>query len=256
MGKGIYHMKKQRFLKHEVTFLLLLLPCVGYAGENGASKNWRVLTLSAGPAWYQTAQAQTPYIQPDFPNTYITKKDTYLLGDGEIFAGFQRTLPNNILGQLGITVAATTSADEEGNVWEFGDPNFDNFTYQYHMTHVHVAVKGKVLSTQFSDKNLPYITGSAGVGFNRAYDYSTTPLIFEAVSPPNFQTNTETTFTYTLGVGVQRILTPHTQVGVGYEFADWGKSALLAAAGQPTRDVLQLNHLYTNQLQFNVTYLG
>ena len=249
-------MRKHKVLKANVSLSFLLLVCSVHAGESGIPTSSRVATLSGGPAWYHAGQTQTLYIQPDFPNTYIPQRNTHVLADGEIFAGIQRTHFNKILGQLGIALAATTSADEKGQVWEFADPNFDNFTYQYHITHLHVAVKGKALSTQFSDKNLPYVSGSAGLGFNRAYDYKTMPLIFEAVSPPNFQANTETTFTYTLGVGLQRILTPHTQVGVGYEFSDWGKSALVTAAGQRTRDVLQLNHLYTNQLQFNVTYLG
>ena len=249
-------MRKQKILRANVWLSFLLLACSAHAGEGATPTGSRIATLSGGPAWYQVGQTQTLYTQPDFSNTYISDKNTHVLAYGEIFAGLQRTLPHNILGQFGLTFAATTSADEEGNVWEFSDPNFDNFTYQYHITHLHVAVKGKALSTQFSENNLPYISGSAGIGFNRAYDYTTTPKIFEAVSPPNFQANTETTFTYTLGVGLQHTLTSHMQVGVGYEFSDWGKSALVTAPGQRTRDVLQLNHLYTSQLQLNVTYLG
>jgi opacity protein-like surface antigen len=249
-------MKKQILLKPALYLTLLLLTCSAYAGENATPNNARLLAVSGGPAWYHAGKTQTLYIQPDFPNTYLPQKNTYVLADAELFAGFQRVLPRNTLGQLGVTVAATTSATEKGSVWEFSDPTFNNFTYQYHVTHFHVAIKGKALSAQFSENNLPYISGSAGVGFNRAYDYNTTPQIFEAVSPPNFQANTETTFTYTLGVGIQHVCSPHTQIGVGYEFSDWGKSGLLTAAGQRTRDVLQLNHLYTNQLQFNITFLG
>ena len=238
------------------SFALLLLTCSVYAGEAGTLTVSPVATISGGPAWYHAGKTQTLYIQPDFPNTYIPKKSTRLLADGELFAGIQRPLRDNILGQFGLTIAATTAAQIEGTVLEFGDPVFDNFMYQYHITHLHAAIKGKALTTKFSEKNLPYISGSAGIGFNRAYDYNTTPKIFEAISPPNFQSNIETAFTYTLGVGFQRIIIAHTQVGIGYEFSDWGKSALLTAAGQRTQDVLQINHLYTNQLQFNITYLG
>jgi len=249
-------MQKQILLKSASSLALLMLTCSVYAGESGTSLNSRMLAFSGGPAWYHAGKTQTLYIQPDFPNTYMPQKNTYVLADGEVFAGFQRALPHKTLGQLGFTVAATTSATEKGSVWEFSDPTFNNFIYQYHITHVHVAMKGKALSSQISESNLPYISGSAGVGFNRAYDYTTTPQIFEAVAPPNFQANTETTFTYTLGVGIQHICSPHTQIGVGYEFADWGKSALRTAAGQRTQDILQLNHLYTNQLQFNMTFIA
>ncbi|MDF1683212.1 MAG: porin family protein [Legionellaceae bacterium] len=248
---------KKRILLEPISYLtLILLTCSASAGDNTSSINSRVLTISGGPAWYHAGKTQTLYIQPDFPNTYVPQKNTDVLADGELFAGFQRALPYKLLAQLGITIAATTSATEKGSVWEFSDPIFDNFIYQYHISHLHTAIKGKVLGAQFSDHNLPYISGSAGVGFNRAYDYNTTPQIFEVVSPPNFQANTETTFTYTLGIGIQHVCSPHTQIGIGYEFADWGKSRLLTAVEQRTQDVLQLNHLYTNQLQFNVTFIG
>lgn len=249
-------MKKKIFLKLASSLTLLLLACFSYAKPPPTPINDRLLAVSGGPAWYHAGKTQTLYIQPDFPNTYHPQKNTYVLADAELFAGFQRRLLHNTLGQLGVTVATTTSATEKGNVWEFSDPTFNNFTYQYHITHFHLAIKGKTLSTQFSQNNLPYLSGSAGVGFNRAYDYNTTPQIFEAISPPNFQANTKTTFTYTLGVGIQHICSPHTQIGLGYEFADWGKSSLLTAAEQRTRNVLQLNHVYTNQLQFNMTFLG
>ena len=246
-------MKKQILFK---SVLLLLTSSVHAGGDNATPVNSRMLAFSGGPAWYHAGKTQTLYLQPDFPNAYIPQKNTYVLANGEVFAGLQRALPHKTLGQVGFTIAATTSATEKGSVWEFADPTFNNFIYQYHITHLHVAIKSKALSAQFSEHNLPYISGSAGVGFNRAYDYNTTPQIFEAVAPPNFQANTQTTFTYTLGAGIQHICSPHTQIGVGYEFADWGKSALVTAAGQRTQDILQLNHLYTNQLQFNITFLG
>ena len=66
--------------------------------------------------------------------------------------------------------------------------------------------------------------------------------------------NTVTTFTYTVGAGLQYTVTQHWQVGIGYEFADWGSSHLDAAAGQQLGRGLALNHLYTNGLLFTFTY--
>lgn len=70
----------------------------------------------------------------------------------------------------------------------------------------------------------------------------------------NFASNTTTAFTYTLGAGVQRHLNPHWQVGIGYEFSDWGSSQLNRASGQTLNSGLLLSHLYTNELLFNLTY--
>jgi opacity protein-like surface antigen len=73
---------------------------------------------------------------------------------------------------------------------------------------------------------------------------------------PNFVSNTTTTFTYTLGVGLERHLNQHWQAGIGYEFADWGNSQLIRASGQTLNNGLSFSHLYTNGLLFNLTYLA
>jgi len=67
---------------------------------------------------------------------------------------------------------------------------------------------------------------------------------------PNFASNTTTAFTYTLGVGVERHLNQHWQVGMGYEFADWGHSKLDRAAGQTMGTGLSINHLYNEWTPF------
>lgn len=81
-------------------------------------------------------------------------------------------------------------------------------------------------------------------------------MIFEALPNPNFADHTKTAFTYTLGVGVQKAFNDHWQVGIGYEFADWGKSKLGRASGQTMNSGLALNHLYTNGILFNLTYVA
>lgn len=215
-----------------------------------------VVAFSVGPAWYHTVQTQTVYLQPFFPNTYIADQTTKALADGELFLGIQKPLHKDLLGQFGVTLAGTTPVEFKGEVWEMGDPTFDNFVYDYRLKHMHVAVKGKLFATPFSETTWPYISGSVGVGFNRSYDYDTSAVIPEAVAPPNFENNTKTAFTYTLGAGIQRVFNSNLQAGIGYAFANWGQSALSPALGQQTQGVLALNSFYTNQLQFNITYVG
>jgi opacity protein-like surface antigen len=94
------------------------------------------------------------------------------------------------------------------------------------------------------------------MGFNRAHDFTNTPLIFEALPNNNFEDHTKTAFTYTLGSGVQKSISEHWQMGVVYEFADWGKSELNRAAGQTLNTGLILNHLYANGVLFNLTYIA
>lgn len=92
------------------------------------------------------------------------------------------------------------------------------------------------------------------VGFNQAHGFTNTPLNFHAVVNPNFEPRTEVALTYTLGVGMQKPLNKNWQVGIGYEFSDWGKSQLGRANGQTLNSGLKLAHLYTHGLLFNLTY--
>ena len=160
-----------------------------------------------------------------------------------------------IQGQLGLAVAATSNARLSGHIWDDADPEFDNYVYDYKIQHTRVAVKGKLLADA-GYWLTPWISGSLGVGFNNSHEFENTPLIFEAIRNPDFASHTETAFSYTLGAGVQKALNNHWQVGVGYEFADWGKSNLGRALGQTLNTGLSLNHFYTNGVLFNLTYLA
>jgi len=215
-----------------------------------------VATISGGPIWESGGQTQTFFLQPDVEKTYAARSKSHTLAQGEVFVGVQRTLHPRLQGQLGFSVSTTSVANLAGNVWDDADPSFNNFTYAYKIRHTHVALKGVLLTDMRFFALKPYVSASIGPGFNQAYHYSNTPTISEAVATPNFASNTSTSFTYTVGVGVRRALNTHWQAGVGYEFADWGSSQLGRALGQTMGDGLRLNHLYTNGLLFNLTWLS
>lgn len=223
-------------------------------GETQKSWNW-VGTISTGPVWEGAGQTQTFYLAPNILKTYAAEHTTHALFDGEVFAGIQKELPKAFLGQIGLAVAATSNANLSGNIWDDADSTFNNYRYSYQVQHTHIAVKGKFLA----DRGywvMPWVSASLGVGFNAAHDFQNTPLISEAVTMTNFASGTQTSFTYTLGAGVQKVLNSHWQAGIGYEFADWGQSQLSRASGQTLNSGLSLNHLYTNGVLFNLTYVA
>lgn len=216
--------------------------------------NW-VGSVSLGPVWQDAGQSQTFALAPNVVKTYAPSTSTQALADGELFAGVQKDLPKSFQGQLGLAVAVTGDAKPSGNIWDDADPAFNNYTYRYQIHHSHIAIKGKLLL----DKGYwatPWVSASLGVGFNNAHGFQNTPLISSAVMMPNFASNTQTSFTYTIGAGLQKSIREHWQAGVGYEFADWGKSQLGRAPGQTLNSGLRLSHLYTNGFLFNLTYLA
>jgi len=212
-------------------------------------------TISAGPVSANGGETQTFFLTPDITKTYVAQKSSKALASGELFLGVQRSFSSQLQGQLGLALAATSNAKMQGIIWDDADPEFDNYSYQYKVQHSRVALKGKLIADQ-GYWLMPWLSGSVGVGFNRAHSFSNTPLFFEALPNNNFSDNTKTSFTYTLGAGVQKTLNQHWQAGLGYEFADWGKSQLGRAVGQTLNSGLALSHLYTNGILFNLTYLA
>ena len=128
-----------------------------------------------------------------------------------------------------------------------------DFSYRYDIHHTHIALKGKILAN-IEQIIQPYASGSLGVGFNHAHGFSSTPKLFEQLPAPGFQSNTVTSFIFTIGVGVQKTLNDHWSAGLGYEFADWGQTQLSRSAGQTLNNGLSLSNLYVNGLLFNISY--
>jgi opacity protein-like surface antigen len=216
-------------------------------------KSSGVATLSVGPVWENAGKTQTFYLTPNIIKTYAANHASHALVDGEIFLGIQKALRKKLDGQIGLAVATTGNAYLSGNIWDDADSTFNNYAYAYKIKHTHIALKGKLLS-DMGYMAIPWINGSLGVGFNQTHSFSNTPTLSEAIVMPNFAGNTTTAFTYTVGAGLQRKLDQHWQAGIGYEFADWGKSQLNRASGQTMNTGLSLNHLYTNGFLLNLTY--
>ena len=236
-----------------IKYAFALLLCCLLPGLSTATSN--VIALSAGPAWYRAGKTQTLSLQPQFANTYKATTPDQRLTSGELFLGLQRSFSNLGFGQLGVTIATSSAAKLRGHIWEAADPEFDNFTYQYTISHVHVAMKTKWLLNRWHDTVLPYVSASLGVALNKASNFSMTPLIFESLTIPGFQSNQNTALTYTLGLGVHIVLNAHWQLGIGYELSDWGNASLRKAPGQTINSGLSLNALFTQQLQFTLNYL-
>lgn len=226
----------------------------GTMGPLTEQPSWTwVAALSAGPVWGHGGSTQTFYLTPEIEKSYVANQSTHTLFDGEVFLGVQKTLSQTLKGQLGLAVAATNNVNLSGVIWDDADPQFDNHTYNYKIQHAHLSVKGKLLADA-GFWFIPWVSGSIGLGFNGAHEFHNTPTIFEALPNPDFASHTQTTLTYTVGAGVQKALNEHWQVGVGYEFADWGRSQLSRAAEQTLNTGLSLTHVYTQGILFNLTY--
>lgn len=212
-----------------------------------------IITVSGGPAWANPGKDQYLYpYPPPMYNHYIADHDWGILGTGELFFGLQHFIgATNLIGQFGIGFAGASDASVSGVVNVNGIP--DVYTYSYQVSHVRAELKGKLITNGFQPVQ-PYFSASLGVGFNHSHDYI--PTTIDPILYPTYWFSTVSTpaLSYTLGLGVQKMLSPNWQVGIGYEFADWGQSHL----GEDDVTLLQgpmLPHLYTNELLFSLSYM-
>lgn len=229
----------------------------GTAGEAKPTPSWSPLIgLSVGPQWTQNGRTQTLSLTPEIQKTYTVRRANHSVVEGEIFLGIQRPLFNILQAQMGIAAALVSYTRLSGVILDDANPLFSNHIYHYQLRHSQVTLKGRLLA----DMNLfvtPWIGGSAGVGFNNANEFSNAPLIPEALPNNNFYAYTKNAFTYNIEVGLQRQVMNNWQIGFAYQFADWGKSQLGQAVGQSVgKRGLALNHLYTNGILFNMTYIA
>lgn len=218
-----------------------------------------VIGLSASPTWISGNETQTLNLQSDITKTYTASQPNNTIPNFELFVGTQRPIQTRFnsqpfMGQLGLVVAVTGKTTLSGDIWEDADPNFNNSTYQYNVNHVLLGLKGRLIAN-YGHCVEPYLSAGLGIGFNRAYGFSISPNISEEVASPLFRSNSTTTFSYTLGIGLQKALNNNFQVAIGYEFSDWGKSSLFPAAGQTTNNAPTLDHLYAQTLLLSLFYV-
>lgn len=242
--------------------LLLKAPSVKreppYKSKSNVSyeRTWSpVVTASMGFGWNNVGEMQTILVQPDVGKAYIATDTTGSIFQGELFAGVQQRLNPRVLGQVGVAFAGATGAGMNGEIWEDADPELANYTYNYRINHSRVAIEGKLLA-DLDLLFMPYVNGSVGAGFNKAYNFTIRPKLEEEIPAPDFQSNTTTSFTYTVGVGLQKALNKHWQMGLGYQFADWGNSQFAPAPEQTLNTGLAQSHIYVNSILFNLSYFG
>lgn len=229
------HPKQSRIL----ATLLLSTLCIAPGFASDTSPYSFVGALSAGPMWENTGESQRINIAPGMDIKYKADESTSALGEGEIFLGAQYDTQKDWDAQFGIVFAGMNAATLEGDIYD-GGPDSD---YSYKLKQMRLAAKVKIVGdvgTHFKN----WVSFSAGSTFNESYDYTHNSTL----TTPNFSSHSTTAFTYSAGIGMQYVINPHWQVGLGYEFTDWGSSKL--------DDGLELEHFYTNGLLFNVTFVG
>ncbi len=241
-------MKHRLFLSLITAGVLANQAQAGSMGPVVASKDWSwVGSISAGPVWSDIGSSRTFFLEPDIEKSYLAGNDWRTLAFVELFAGAERPINDRLSLQLGLALAMSSNDHLSGDILEDADADFNNFRYRYSLQHKRALVKGK-LSYDAHPRLRPYLTAGIGLGYNKAREFVATPKISNEVPAPPFQDRSKTSLAYALGAGIQTPLSDRTQLGIGYEFSDWGKSSLARAPGQAFNTSLYESHAYTHGL--------
>jgi opacity protein-like surface antigen len=213
-----------------------------------------VYTLSIGPGFpINDHSNQTLLIESDLEKTYTAGQYQRIPFQGEIFAGWQKTFPRQLIGQVGVAAGASSNVSITGNIWEDANANFNNFSYGYLLSHQQVMIQGGVWASYWPI--IPYVRAGVGAGFNKAQNYLISPIITEEVAAPAFNAKRTIAFTYMVGAGLQKAINTHWQASIGYAFSDWGKSQFNKATGETLVSAPSMSHYYVNSLVFQLSYL-
>ncbi|MBA2710617.1 MAG: porin family protein [Tatlockia sp.] len=227
-----------------------------------------VATLSLGPAWARPGDEQTLFLQHDVQKTYYpmptsralkfvsTARGTDTLATGELFLGMRGAVNSIVEGQFGLVAAASSQVKLRGTIYEDANPLFNNFTYSYGIRNTRIAAKAKFLYDTRSYDLYPYLSGSAGISFNRASGFAIKTNVAGEVPHPPFNNNDETSFSYSLGIGLETALDTNFRLGLGYEVVDWGRSTLARADGQTEGSGLSVQSLYAHALLVSFSYVA
>lgn len=189
------------------------------------------------------------------PNAYKVNSDTQTNGVWGAFVGVDIILDIAQLyrWQTGISYYQTQLFDVDGIVYEYMDPEAGNLGFNYSVRNQRVLFENKFLRKINNIFNF-YFLVSLGANFNKASGYNEVSIEPTSLVNPYFEENTATSFSYSLGLGVDLNLAKAWSLSLGYQFSDLGKIALDTFENQVTDDHIQSSSTNTQEILLALTY--
>ncbi len=158
--------------------------------------------------------------------------------------------------QAGLAYYQPSTFHTNGIVTQGIDPDSENlYTYKYAIQSRQLLAESKLLyhCRYFH----PYLSAGIGAAWNRSQSFAVN------IQPPfttlsnQFNNNTMTSFTYSVGLGLDVDMTKQARIGIGYRFADLGKSKTGNGIIDDviTQNTLSQSHLYTHEILAQLTFI-
>jgi opacity protein-like surface antigen len=211
-------------------------------------------TVSLGVSSVNQYTNQNITIISPFQNSYTGNgRDTQALGG--IFVGIERPVTASISAQLGISYYQNNSYKMGGVIYQFADPAFDNLGYHYGIKSKRGLVEGKLIAAVFNRYH-PFVKVGLGQAINKAFNYREFGRVEDAIPMEiGFANHMSHSFSYLLGLGIEKALSNHIRIGVAYQWVKIGKVSLGLTSLQDSTDTLCTNQSHVNEFLFQLSYL-
>ncbi|HAT8325083.1 TPA: outer membrane beta-barrel protein [Legionella pneumophila] len=194
-------------------------------------------------------------------NNQNNHKTTGLVG---VFLGEERALPRpGILMQTGIEYSYLGKVKVNGvHAVGYTPASSTLYTYSQQLQSQQLLAVMKLLTTVKKSYH-PYAALGLGVAINKSGQFNATTNETGSINlTPRFDNHTHKALSYNLGLGVDKTLSEHLRMGLGYRFTDLGKSTL--GYGQVSVNnftatspfTLSTPHTYVNQFIAQVSYIA
>ncbi len=246
----------KRFLQRGLLALILLFPSFLYAGYGVLSSplsNGELLTKSHFVASFllglnhhvNLGDGETVLVAKNFTNTYTNNDIQNYTGLVAAAFGFEIPSLANITTQVLAEVDYSPTIKLGGDVWQFSEPEFNNFTYQYKMASYQFFATFKFLLAASHWLN-PFVFASLGLSRNCATSFEEFADDDTGVINAPFADKSINQFAYALGAGLALNVTRFFRVSLLYRYLNIGMVEL----GPSTSQLTQANFA-TSQLNFN-----
>lgn len=227
-----------------------------------------VVTLQGGYASINAGNGAQRYTGTDSDDvfTYTNSGNSRNGGVLGVFLGAEHTLP--WISYPGVFMEAGVEYNYFGNMSVKGintvgvEPQTST-TYQYNYTLQTQQVLGifKLFATAY-ERFHPYVEVGLGAAFNHAGQYNVTTTETGSLNlTPSFSNQSQTQFSYSLGLGCDTQVSTKIRVGLDYRYSQFGSSSLHNGTVAfnnyqfPVSFNLGSSNIYANQLIAHISYV-
>jgi opacity protein-like surface antigen len=217
-----------------------------------------IFTLTGGVAFAKIGQTQTLTMTNDFSLYNYAANGSY--SRQAIWGAFVGTeflihpMLNLAVG-LGYYQPSVFSSGNGVLTQGIDVPSSNHYLYNYNVKSQQLLVEGKLL-WRVHDYFHPFISVGLGAAFNTAYAFQAQVPPFLTFTP-QFKSNTTSSFSYSIGIGMDVDIQKNWRLGASYRFNDLGKASLGAGYIDvtPFTPVLSQQNLYAQEVVAQLSYL-